>query len=263
MARPLTKRDCNGATYKRPFRVEAQIDEMMQVPHADLRTRLLSPNRNDPGYLSSECLVHLVREGRISGNQQLMNTVLPVLLGRCETNLQITVSDGGVMDAASLRQNILENLTDLFVTDGNDDFPNELDFYECRFNMAFRALRIDLVRQDERRRRRSIVLTKPLPVNATNEPESDEDILARLSERARVLPTQEWTVFGEEIGKAINNLPDDEREAVGLVCMLGYKVESEDPKEETAATKCKCTGRTIRNRLTRAAEKLSRFKEDL
>ena len=34
-------------------------------------------------------------------------------------------------------------------------------------------------------------------------------------------------------------------------------------EEETAATLCKCTGRTIRNRLTRAAAKLSPFMEDL
>ena len=40
-------------------------------------------------------------------------------------------------------------------------------------------------------------------------------------------------------------------------------LESDDPAEETAATRCDCTGRTIRNRLTRAATKLARFKEDL
>ena len=51
-------------------------------------------------------------------------------------------------DAASLRQEILEDLTDLFVTDGTGDFPDELDFYECRFNKAFMALRIDAVRRD-------------------------------------------------------------------------------------------------------------------
>jgi len=53
----------------------------------------------------------------------------------------------------------------------------------------------------------------------------------------------------------------DERDAVVLVHVLGYKVESGDPDEDTAATRCKCTGRTIRNRLMRAAAKLSRFKE--
>jgi len=45
--------------------------------------------------------------------------------------------------------------------------------------------------------------------------------------------------------------------------IMGYKEESIDPDEETAATRRNCTGRTIRNRLTRAAAKLAPFKEDL
>jgi DNA-directed RNA polymerase specialized sigma24 family protein len=62
---------------------------------------------------------------------------------------------------------------------------------------------------------------------------------------------------------AINGLPPDERDAVILVHVFGYKEESDDPNEETAATRCNCTARTIRNRLTRAAARLVRFKEAL
>ena len=79
----------------------------------------------------------------------------------------------------------------------------------------------------------------------------------------KFLPTQEWGVFREPLARGIEALPADERDAVILVHVLGYKEESEDPAEETAATRCNCTGRTIRNRLTRAAAKLSRFKEAL
>jgi DNA-directed RNA polymerase specialized sigma24 family protein len=43
---------------------------------------------------------------------------------------------------------------------------------------------------------------------------------------------------------------------------MGYAEEADDPATRTAATICGVTGRTIRNRLTRAAAKLSRFKED-
>ena len=166
-------------------------------------------------------------------------------------------------DAASLRQEILEDLTDLFVTDGMSDFPDELDFYECRFNKAFKALRIDAVRRDIRRRKRGITVVDLLPSEAASEPGAYEDAFARVSDAFKILPTQEWDVFREPFAKAIEALPADERGAVILVHVLGYKEESEDPEEETAATRCNCTGRTIRNRLTRAAAKLSRFKEDL
>ena len=100
------------------------------------------------------------------------------------------------------------------------------------------------------------------PSEVAGEPDAYEDALARVSEAFRVLPTQEWDVFRKPLLNAIEALPADECKAVILVHVLGYKEESEDPKEETAATRCNCTGRTIRNRLKRAAAKLSRFKED-
>jgi DNA-directed RNA polymerase specialized sigma24 family protein len=84
-----------------------------------------------------------------------------------------------------------------------------------------------------------------------------------VSDAFKILPTQEWDALREPLVTAIEALPLDERKAVILVHVLGYKEESQDADEETAATRCKCTGRTIRNRLTRAAAKLSRFKEDI
>ncbi|MQB46039.1 hypothetical protein DXT94_29415 [Rhizobium sp. ICMP 5592] len=249
--------------YARPSTVETQIDQAVQLSVTDLRRRLLITDRNDPSHLRSECLVHLVREGRRSGDQARMTAVLPILLGRCEANLRVTVADGVIPDAANLRQEILDNLAELFVMDGSGDFPDELDFYECKFNKAFRALRIDAVRRAVRRSKRSIEVADMPELEVESTPDAFEDAFARVSETFRVLPTQEWDAYREPFLQAIEALPPDEREAVMLVHVLGYKAESEDPEEETAATRCNCTGRTIRNRLTRAAAKLSRFKEDL
>jgi len=64
-------------------------------------------------------------------------------------------------------------------------------------------------------------------------------------------------------GQTVHFTDQGEGPAVVLVHGLGYKVESVDPDEETAATRCSCTGRTIRNRLASAAAMLSRFKEEL
>lgn len=263
MARPLTNIDANGALYARPSAVEAQINQAIDLSQSDLRIRLSITDQNHSGYLHSECLVHLVREGRRADDQQLMSAVLPVLLARCEANLLVKVPDGALPDADSIRQQILEDVTDLFVLDGSGEFPDELDFFECRFNLAFRALRIDGVRREMRRRNRTIKTIDLPPSDVSDEPDAYEDAFARVSENFKVLPTQEWDVFREPFVKAIEALPDDEREAVILVYVLGYKEESDNPDEVTAATRCNCTGRTIRNRLSRAAAKLSRFKEDL
>ena len=223
MARPLTKTKGGGGLYARPIAVGAQIDEAVCLSRSELQTRLLIADRNAPGYLRSECLVHLVRQGRRPDDQQLMSAVLPVLLGRCEANLLVKVPDGGMPDAASLRQEILEDLTDLFVADGTGALPDELDFYECRFNKAFRALRIDAVRRDVRRRKRGITVIDLPPSEAASEPDGYEDAFARVSDAFKILPTQEWDVFREPFVKAIEALPADERDAVILVHVLGYR----------------------------------------
>ncbi|MFH2043466.1 MAG: hypothetical protein ABIJ35_13185, partial [Acidobacteriota bacterium] len=118
-----------------------------------------------------------------------MSAVLPVLLGRCEANLLVKVPDGGMQDAASVRQEILDDLAELFVADGSGDFPDELDFYECKFNMAFRALRIDGIRRAARRRKRTIEVVDLPPLEVKSMPDADEDGFARMSEAFRVLPT--------------------------------------------------------------------------
>ena len=85
------------------------------------------------------------------------------------------------------------------------------------------------------------------------------EMRSRVSDAFKVFPTQEWDAFREPFLKAIDALPSDERDAVILVHVLGYKEESEDPEGETAATRCNCD--TIRNRLTRAAGKLARYED--
>src|SRR4051794_21639190 len=126
MARPLTKTEPHGAFYVRPAAVEAQIDEAIQLGLADLKARLLITNKHDPGYLRHECLVHLARHSRRAGDQALIGAVLPVLLGRCEANLLVRVPDGQLPDAASLREEILGEFSELFAIDSSGERPDEL-----------------------------------------------------------------------------------------------------------------------------------------
>src|SRR5690349_13220914 len=210
MARSLTKTKADGGLYTRPPGVEAQIDVVVQLSLPDLRTRVLVRNRTALGYLRHECLVHLVREGRRAGDQELMSAVLPVLLSRCEANLLVTVPDGELPDAASIRQNILDDLTELFVMDGSDEAPSPLDFYECRFNMAFRALRIDAVRREVQRRNEIEIVDLP-NANARDGPVVDEDLLARVSDAFKVPPKNE---------------SDDLRDARREICMRALKTLS-------------------------------------
>ena len=257
MARPLTKRDSTGNLYVRSPQVEAQIDEILSQSPATLQHRLAVRDSQASDYLSYECLVHLARVLRYD-NEAMANAVLSALISRCEAILLSKIPDNKLATAADVREEVIGQFGELFATDGTEDNRDDLDYFECRFNQAFSTFCIDLVRSEIARLKRF----ESLPDQADDtEPSPHKEIPARLIEALQSQETAESAVLLSEIYAAIDALPDDERKAVTLYHVMGYKIESKDPDEVTAATICKVSGRTIRNRLSRAAEKLSHLKE--
>jgi len=259
MARQLMKQDLNGNCYKRPLNIEASIDMALTLDVSVLQQRA-TLKRRSPGYISSECLVHLIRDAGRRADYDTMNPLLTILLARCEANLCTKIPDDKFQNAAYLREEVLGEFSELFAVDGCDDNNNqELDFFECRFNLAFRALRINIVRREISCMKHMASLPN---LSDNGEPTAYEDIFPIVSEAFCSTATPERNISLNDLHKAIDDLPPDERRAVILCHIMGYEEESEDPKKITAATLCGVTGRTIRNRLTRAAAKLSKFKED-
>jgi len=258
MARALTKRKTDGTLYVRPAAIERQIDEVSSLGLMELRQRLMLVDKKVGGYLHSETLVHLIRLSILENRPEVSGTILPVLLVRCEKNLKVTVSDD-LRDAGMVREDILGEFSELLALDATTN-PGLLDYYEVRFNAAFAAHRINVVRK---------ALTR---LKYESEPESadlpDDDLFGQPDSLVKKLidnlsepPTQEWQLRGKLLLKAINQLPSDERRAVMLVHYYGYQQSSDDPTQITAATLCNCTPRTIYNRLQRAEKKLAAFKE--
>jgi DNA-directed RNA polymerase specialized sigma24 family protein len=260
MARKLNKVDIDGKPYTRPAAIEQSIDEALTQDQDTLirRARIRDPAHAD--YLPSECLLHLVREARLTGDKRRVDRLLPFLFTRCEALLKAAIRDGSRPDAEGLREQVLGAFSELLAKVGTDRDTAELDFYEIRFNQAFAALRRKTLAKDDRRR--ALFEDIGQMTDEDGEPLDDENVLAHLSEAARTLPAQEGFVHLTQMIEAINGLPAEEREAVFLVCVKGYKVESNDEDEVTAAMLCKVSGRTIRSRLQKAAQKLQKFKEE-
>lgn len=259
MARPLTKRTNGGELYRRPRDVEVEIDTVLPSDLVTLRRRLLVTQQGAPDYLRSETLVYVIRESVRTGNDERRDAVLPVLLVRCEAILKAKVSEE-LPNPEALREAVLSEFSELLASDGTGQQPNELDFYECRFNLAFRTLRLDVLNRELA----EVNKVADLPERGDDgEPSAyEDDAFERVTEAFRTPATQESTAFLQDVWNAINALSAADRKAVVLVNVLGYDEESDDPKKVTAATLCGCTGRTIRNRLSRAAAKLSVLKED-
>jgi DNA-directed RNA polymerase specialized sigma24 family protein len=258
MARALTKTERDGSPYFRPPDIERQIDEVVPLGISELRERLAVTDREASLYLRSETLVHLVRTAILENREDVSSAVLPVLLMRCEGNLDAKLLEGDLPDIASIKEEILSQFSELFADDAVAKHGGMLDYYECRFNRAFRTFRISIVRKE-------ITRLKHLDKQEETDEETFEqpdDALSQILSNLASPATQEWEMLRAPLIEAIKKLPRDERKAVVLVHVLGYKQESEDSNEVTAATRCKCTGKTIYNRLKRAEKKLSGlFKE--
>ncbi len=70
-----------------------------------------------------------------------------------------------------------------------------------------------------------------------------------VSSRGAVDATQEWSARGRDIASAIEKLPDQQREVLVLVCVVGISYEE-------AAQICGCAMGTIKSRLNRARLRL-------
>lgn len=257
MVRPLSRRDAGGEYYRRPPAIETQIERALAEDTSTIERRLAATDRTSPDHLRSETLVHLMRDLLRRREERLAGLVLRVLLVRCEANLKAKLSRTLFTAAA---EEILGNFSELFAIDAAGDPRHELDFYECKFNRAFMALRTDQVRSEKARLTHE---TRMPEVAREAEVDDGEDLRARVSNAFHCSAEQEASSSFNQLRAGIEALPDDDRNAVVLCHVLGYDVESVDPEKVTAATRCGVSGRTIRNRLASAAEKLSRFKEDV
>jgi hypothetical protein len=260
MVRPLTKVKKSGDLYTRPVAIDTAIEAALALDRRSLEQRAAVTDPNSPEYIPSECLVHLIRQKHRETNAPGRDQLLNILLQRCEVRLARTLPDNRAPNAGYLRDEALGRLGELFAEDGTGENPNELDYFEIRFNGAFAALRTDAVRSEIRAARRVVQLPEDDDCESRQVP--DDQAIGRLPEALNSPASQENAQFLQEVLKAIDTLPPDQREAVILCHLMGYEAESEDPAKITAATLCGVTGRTIRNRLRRAAATLNSYKEE-
>jgi hypothetical protein len=212
MARPLEK-TTNAKLYTRPPEIEAATDAVLAQDLATQRRRALIRDRHGAEYLPSECLVHLIREAIRRRNDAARDAFFPLLLARCEANLNTKV-DGQIAGAVELRQDILGDFAELFAIDGSPDDCHELDFFEVRFNRAFATFRITRVRSELSHLNSQMPLPETSDEITLIEQEMDNELLGRLADLQGGGANPEDRLFRKQVFDAIKALPADQRKAV-------------------------------------------------
>lgn len=244
MTLPLKKEKKNGEQYIRPSSVERAIQRAVTDGHKATLQRARTAASNSRDYVSSECLVHLIRAAQQSGDGDVARDLLPVLLARCKSNLNVTIRHDGVREPEALREDILGEIVLMFAEDAVNP-GTELDYYECRFSAAFKALRVSCYNYEVGIENKS----KELPEDG----DSGETDLA--SPSFWTPSNIENVVFAHEVLRFLYTLPKDERDAVVLTRLNNLN-------QEQAARRLGVTDRTIRNLLERADKKLAKFKKE-
>jgi hypothetical protein len=248
MVRPLTRKKKKAdELYSHPPEVLKNIEGTSGQDLETLARRAREADRKSPEYLKSECLVHLIREAIRRGDEAVYNAILPILLGRCELRLRAKIPDS-IPQAEQLREEVLGELGLLFAQDAAIDGSAELDFYECRFDRAFKSLRFDVLAKEANKTAR----TAP-PIDRST---GSDDGESEWPDNGPEIPATQHQELDQE--EFLDLLLPNERKAFVLCKLMGYEAESIDPGEVTAATLCGVSGRTIRSLVKSARGKLKR-----
>ncbi len=247
MASPLTRIKVRSTKdlYTRPALVEAEINHVMGLSKAERQRRGREQDPASGDFLRSETLVHLLRADLRQGGDG--TPYLLTLIKRCQGNLRGTIHPE-VPQAAQLRQEVLQEFSLAFareVASGGD----ELDFFECQFNSAFRSFRTNMFDEHMARMRR----LAPQLIEPGDE-RSDVDIAAGSATEIWRPQQGEDAVYLREVAAFIMTFPPDERKAIALCRIKGLT-------QKEAGLELGVDERTIRNLLARADAKLASIKE--
>ena len=255
MVRPLKKCKEDGTPYTRAPKVEALLKEISGADPATLLGRVALTDRKHAQYLPDEVLVYLLRHALRMRDDPTATALLPQLGRRCAQILKHKVRETNAFNATEVRQETLSRLYELFAEDLKKPDVGVLDYFEVRFNDAFRALRVEVIRKALRQNALLVCLDEQV----SNDGESEIVVIesADPSSEADV----EREALNAELHRLIQQLPLAERQAILRKYFDGLKTESTDPLEDTVATVCGVSGSEIRSRLRSAYARLKKRME--
>lgn len=225
MSRPLRKHKLDGSLYFRRVEVEAEIQALAGISTDELERRAALWPVSEPGFVSPEALVYLVRNADPGAHREKLTEMLLLRLARRIPSIGNAGGDTVSLTKMNVRDDVRDHFVDLLLSDRRD-YDDRLDYYEINFNSAVASDRRDANARHWKHE------------NRTTELEIDDGEVSTKVEAA----VGEYDPFdADEIDKkdyrlllddAIESLPEFQRR---IVVMLRQEIpiESKDPSVES------------------------------
>ncbi len=254
---PLVRTNKDGLALRRPDPIEAEIARALGSDEDELLRRAAVRGPEDDGYMSSECMVHLIRHHLHRAPQggaarHLAEGLVEHLLRRCAAELRGSVRgfSGSTLD--DVREEILGRLAVTLADPGE-----KADFLEVRFALAMKRLRIDVCRQE---RRRTDPLVSIDELGAAQAADPLERLEAWIDRDALPRPLGPEDLAG--LKEALFTLGEEERKVFVLHRLAGVSINAKKPGAASLVEILGLSERTVRNRLRRAEAKLGALSEE-
>lgn len=243
---PLTRRKQDGTLYMRPDNIEALLVKLAELSRDDLLARAAIRKRTDPLYIPTECLLYFVRASRRNNSDAWFERLYKILQERVLSTLPRIDGGGSVaLTSERIRNAVFDRFVELLASDRRQA-DDKLDFYEIRFDMALKRLRLDAQENvwNEANRSCSSDPDEEAPDHGASDSYLiDDDIFSD-------------PLFRKRVYAAIDALPREQSRTMHLL-LLEWPIDSSDPEVMTIAKALGCTERSVRNYRDRALKTLT------
>jgi hypothetical protein len=240
--RPLRHKTLKGDIYARGAKAEASLRELLTLPEDQLVERCLNQLKETTDFVTSECLVYLVRIQH--GSPAVAERLFKILVDRVVRRLP---GRDGIdrrplsLTGSNIADEVLGGFLEMLAGD-KVNYDERLDFFELRFDQALKNHTRDAKKKVWRREKRMVSL---VPEDDTGELPRDLEAAVG-TEEGHGLVELERADYRARLAPAIESLPELQRRIMEMV-RLGFPFYSENPDTMTIAKALGKSDKTIRN----------------